>query len=326
MKHKKMFCIFFLEAAVCILFGLLHIRFSGIFSMVAAVPFEQIGYGLRILSLSGPVGNAAAVILYILLSLIPFFIYCLLRIKGRDNRVDLLLAGLSILLFFVLYYMVNPGLLQMSVPESAKWMPGAVFDSALFGYLILRALRVYISADVRRLQQGLLRLLWVLNMIFVYAVCGKCFGELLSSVQALRSMGQGMEMGMGLPGANLSLMMSYFFLVLQFLVNALPYLLDLLVVCLAVRVIEAFAENRYSDQAVMTAAKLAHFCAESLAVTAAASVLFNILQFAFGSRLYQVNVTVVVPVVSVIFVLAILLLARYIQEDQKLKQDNDLFI
>lgn len=38
------------------------------------------------------------------------------------------------------------------------------------------------------------------------------------------------------------------------------------------------------------------------------------------------NVTVAVPVVSVIFVLAVLLLARYIQEDQKLKQDNDLFI
>ena len=326
MKHKKIYSVLFLEAAVCILFGLMHIRFSGIFSRVAAVPFEQIGYGLRILSLSGPVGNAAAVILYILLSLIPFFVYCLLRIRGKNDGIDLLLVGLSILLFFVLYYMVNPGLLQLSVPESVKWMPGLVFDSALFGYLVLRVLRTYISADVCRLQRGLLRLLWVLNMIFVYAVCGKCFGELLSSVQTLQTMGQGMETGVRLVGENLSLTMSYFFLVLQFLVNALPYLLDILVVCMSVHVIEEFVENRYSDQAVTAAGKLAHFCAESLAVTAAASVLFNILQFAFGSRLYQVNVMVVVPVVSVIFVLAVLMLARYIQEDQKLKQDNDLFI
>lgn len=327
MKHKKMFFLLLLEAAACIVFCLLHVQFSGLFSQAAAFPFEQIGLGLRALSLSGSAGNAAAVALYILLGLTPLLAGCVLYATGKADRADLLLAGLSILLFFVLYDMVNPGLLRrMAVPESGKWVCGAVFYSAFFGYLVLRALGVYLCADIPRLQKGLIRLLWLLAAAFVYIVFGSCFGQLLSSLQALQEAGQAAS-GMVLPQvSSLSVSLSFLFLLLQFLIAALPYILDIWIIFLAVHTVGELEEDRYSDGAVQSVAKLADFCVQTLAVSTIMGVVFHILQYAFSSKLYQVHITIAVPVASVVFVLLILMFARIMQEDQKLKQDHDLII
>ena len=327
MRHKKMLFLLILEAVACILFCLLHLRFSALFSKAAAFPFEQIGLGLRMLSLSGPAGNAAAVALYILLGLTPLLAGCGLSARGKGDRTDLLLAGLSILLFFVLYYMVNPGLLRMAVPESGTWICGAVFYSAFFGYLVLRALRVYISADIPRLQKGLLRLLWLLAAVFVYIIFGNCFGQLLSSLQALQEAGQTTASDLILPQvSSLSMTLSVLFLILQFLVAALPYILDVRIIFLAVHTVGELQKDRYSDVSVLAVAGLADFCVQALAVSTIMGVTFHILQFAFGRKLYHINITIAVPIASMIFVLIILMLARYIQEDQKLKQDHDLII
>lgn len=327
MKHKKRFCLLLLEAILCMLCHLLQLSFSGGVFQAAAVPFAQIGYGLRWLSLSGPIGNAAAILLYVLLSLSPCMAYGVLWFTGRAKKADLLLAGLSILLFVVLYRMINPGLFQMAVPESGRWMPGAVFYSALFGYLILRVLQVYALADVKGLQQGLRRLFWLLDGIFVYVVFGKCFGELLASVQALRNMQLAQtDFGIQMQQASLSVLLSELFFVLRFVVQVLPYLLDIAVISLADRMMQELEVDRYSVQAVRAAARLADFCARALAVTVISGVAFHVLQLIFSGRLYQVDVMVSVPVVSVLFVLLMLLAARYIQENQKLKQENDLFI
>lgn len=327
MKQHKFISILFLEAAFLICTGTLHIQFSSILSK-ASVPFEQIGQLLRSLSLQGEAKNTAAITLYILLGLLPCAAYAYLKLLGKACRIDLLLPGLSILLYLVLYYAVNPGLLGFAAAEDAKWMPGAVFYSALFGYLILRVLRVYASADADRLHQGLLRLLGLLSVIFVYAVFGQCLEELVSSIQALRGVRQeiGNGIGMRAPAFSLSMTLSYLFLVLQFIVHALPYGMDLFIIGMAARCVRELQKDRYSDGAVLAAARLAGCCAKALAVTVVAGVVFNILQLAAGSRLYQVNITIAVPVASVLFVVVILLAVRYIQEDQRLKQDHDLFI
>lgn len=327
MRDKKAGFLLLMEAAACMLFCLLQVRFSNIFSRAAAFPFEQIGWILRLLSLSGAAGNAAAVALYILLGLAPLLAGGVLYAKGKGNKADLLLAGLSILLFFILYYMINPGRLRMAVPESGKWVCGAVFYSAFFGYLVLRTLVVSVSSDRKRLYKGLLRLLWLLAALFVYAAFGGCFGALLSSMQTLQGAGEAVEYGVTMPQiSSLSMSLSRLFLILQFLTDALPYILDIRIIFLAVNMVRESEADRYSDRAVLAVARLADFCVRALAVSTVVSVAFHILQFAFGRRLYQVNIQIVIPVASVLFVFVVLLLARYVQEDQKLKQEHDLII
>ena len=71
MKERHLFTLLSVEAAACALFCILQRSLSGLFSTLIAFPFEQIGAGLRVLSLSGAVGNVVAIILYMLLGLIP---------------------------------------------------------------------------------------------------------------------------------------------------------------------------------------------------------------------------------------------------------------
>jgi len=67
-----------------------------------AVPFAQIGLGLRMLSLSGTAGNIAALILYFVLSLFPIILLPVICRRRRLAPEDGLLAVLSVLLTWLL--------------------------------------------------------------------------------------------------------------------------------------------------------------------------------------------------------------------------------
>lgn len=53
MKEKHLLTLLSIEAAACVLFCILQRSVSGFFSTIVAFPFEQLGEGLRALSLSG---------------------------------------------------------------------------------------------------------------------------------------------------------------------------------------------------------------------------------------------------------------------------------
>lgn len=323
MRKKRMISILVIEAAVCVIFCFLQINFSGIFSAMVAFPFEQIGFGLRRLSLSGSLGNIAAILLYILLSGIPCLIWYALKRTRKMLKADYLLFALSALLFIINYYMINPGLIASTIPGTGKWMLGSVFYSVLAGYLVIRNLKVYSTASLEKLQDGLVMLLGFLNMIFVYIIFGQYLSDLL---QAVGSVQTGNDAMLGEIYGNVEFGVTYFFLGLHYLVNILPYVLDMGIVILGTYALLALKHNRYSDESVRSVNQLAGFCVNALWITAGADVAFNLLQLLFHNRLYQIDIVIHIPVLSMVFVFAVLLVAKYVQENQKLKQDNDLFI
>ena len=113
---------------------------------------------------------------------------------------------------------------------------------------------------------------------------------------------------------------------LGYLVDVLPYAFDLGIVFLAGRLLAALKADRWGDAAAELADRLAGFCAKALGITAGADVMFNVLQVLFGAGLYRMDLVIHVPVLSILFVLAALLSARYIREAQKLKKEHDLII
>ena len=119
---------------------------------------------------------------------------------------------------------------------------------------------------------------------------------------------------------------SYAFLVLRCLANMLPYLLDVAVTLAALDLLTAMKEDRYSEESVQASEKLSHLCVLSLSATVVVTALLNILQLMFLGELHTVHINVYVPVLSVAFVLAVLLLNRLLGENKSLKEDNDLFI
>lgn len=324
-KEKKLLTILAIEAAACVLFCILRYSVSGMFSSLIAFPFEQLGVGLRWLSLSGAVGNGIAVLFYILLCLIPTGIWFFFRKKQKAQKIDILLLFLSVLLFFVFYYMINPGLINTGTIDSGKWSLGSTFYSVLFGYLLVRGLLQYTEADEGKLRKGIRILLGAVDVILVYEIFGSELGSLLQNISSVRSGNTGVTVSGGYI-TLFELNTTYVFLFLHFLIKILPCILNILVIFGARKLLDLSKEAMYQEENIVFTEKLVRFCTLSLIITIVADVGFNLLQLLFQNQLYQMDYVVNIPVFSLAFVLAIQLFARYIREMQRLKKDNDLFI
>lgn len=324
---RKTFCIFLgCEAVLCLLLYLTRVSMPGIFTAIITFPFEQIGIALRKLSLSGSIGNVFSIVLYIAISLVPILVLFIFKKRRSLNLEDSLLVVLSALFFVVIYLMINPGMLGKNLGGGAGQVVGHVVDKALLGgvaysvllgYIILRILRFFFAADTNRLQKYLAALLCVLNILFVYLAFGAQFGNLMNSIEVLRAGNTLNEHSLG---------MSYVFLVLQYIVNALPNVLNVLVVFAGLNLLDELASDRYSEATVASATILSRLCGLALTITVVSGIGFNLLQLMFINRLKVVNSTVQIPLLSIAFVLTALLLAQYIRESKQLKDDNDMFI
>lgn len=322
MKHKTFHVFLGVEAVLCILLYCVGDSMPWMFSAVMAFPFEQIGAGLRALSLSGSVGNGVSVALYIALCLIPGITLLFLHRKRKLTGEDSLLAVLSVVLFVVFYFMINPGLIStyfgMAIGENiGKALLGGMVYSILCGYAVLRVLRLFFAANMSKLQKYLGILLYITNMLFVFLAFGVSFGNLLKAFETLRTGNTGFERHLG---------MSYAFLVLQYIVNTLPYLFNIAVVFSALNLLNELNADRYSQATVTASEKLSRLCGVALAFSVLSNIGFNLLQLLFAKTLRVVNGSVQIPLLSITFVMAVLLLARFIGENKQLKDDNDMFI
>jgi hypothetical protein len=116
------------------------------------------------------------------------------------------------------------------------------------------------------------------------------------------------------------------FVGLKFLVDALPWALDTVTAFAAMALLSAMRADRYSEQTVLAAEKLSRWCAAALAAVLLSDIGFNVLQLVFAGALRTIDSSLSIPVISVAFVLAVLLFARVVAENRRLKGDNDLFI
>jgi hypothetical protein len=199
----------------------------------------------------------------------------------------------------------------------AKAVIGGAVYSVLAGYLILRALRLFLSSGTEKLQGYLMLLLYLLSGLFILAIFGTGLKGLLDQFAALRAANAGSEDTLG---------WSYVFLTLKFIVDALPWALDTVTVFIALELLAAMRTDRYSEETALASARLSRWCAKALAAVVLSNIGFNALQLLFAGALRTVESTLSIPVVSVAFVLAVLLLTRIVAENRRLKSDNDLFI
>jgi hypothetical protein len=322
MRHKLLVAFLIFEAAACVVLNALRASFSGLFSAVTAFPFEQLGGGLRALSLSGRAGNAAAIAIYAVFCLLPVAALVVFRKRRGAQREDGLLILLSAALFAVMYLMVNPGVIASYLGSAAvipvgKAVLGGALYSVLCGYIVLCALRLFAQGGTDKLARYLSVLLALLAAAFVFTAFGARFGGLLDGVYSLRAANTGNE------GAHT---VTYIFLALQFVVDALPYVLDIFIAYRALMLLGELRRDRYGAGAVKQAWRLSRLCAAALTAAMLSNIALNLLSLLFARALLVVNGFVRIPVLSVAFALAAILLARFIAENKQLKDENDMFI
>lgn len=324
MKKTLYIGLLLVEAILCVVLCVLGNVSGENIAHMMAFPFAPIGDGLRALSLSGSMGNVVAILLYGGISLLPVGVLLFQASKKSLHWEDSLLVVLSPLLFVVLYEMINPGTLPLGPTELGmlgddvrKAMLGCVVYSVLVGYLVMRALRLFFSAGKIQLQKYLFILLGLLNMILVYLVFGGCLQKFLQTVESTKAANQGTEDGLTL---------TYAFLFLQLLVDALPYVLDILIVFASQHMLQKLQKDAYCEESMEAAGKLSKVCGRSLKVTILSIVVFNLLQLLCAKNLRVVNGFVNIPILSIVLTLAALLVAKLVTEGKRLKDDNDMFI
>lgn len=300
-------------AGLCLLYLVLDINAPALFSTAAAFPFEQLGALLRRLSLSGGAGNTAAWALYVALCLWPMALVWRRWRRERLSPEDWLLPVLCMVLFAVMYWMINPGLLgDVLSGEVGRAVLGMAVWSVAVAYLILCILRAVRQADTLLLQQYLRVMLAVLDILFTVVVVGVCGGQLIRDMNG--------EAVADLPG------LSRIYYVFRYVAVAGPYLVDIQLLHLVMALLRRLGEDQYSEEAVLAADKLAGYSIYGLCAMVLVNLGLNLFQLLFLKQLYMVDISVEIPLLSIGIALAALLFARYIRQTKTLKDDNDLFI
>ena len=313
MKRKLLYIFLSVEFAVLLALVLLSAELPSLFSSLLAFPFEQIGAGLRALSLTGQIGNGLALAIWVGVSMLPLVPAWRHR-KDKNRKLENgLLYFLTGLLLFVLSGMANPfithsvfpGIDDIGLPVMKAIMGGTVWSVVVL-LVIVRLLRLFRSGDTKVLFGYLRSLLYALCVLFTGVIALSCGGILagLSNIQR------------GMDGVMT---------VVRFLVTALPYVLDIAITLSALTLLDALLSQEQSGTADC-ADKLTKLCCVSLSITAASVAALNVLQLVLSQWLSDIAVSVDVPIMSIVFVLAILLVSRLISENRRLRDDNDLFI
>ena len=102
--------------------------------------------------------------------------------------------------------------------------------------------------------------------------------------------------------------------------------MDIIVILSALNLLESVLKESASEQVTAAAHKLSRICCITLAVVTVSVVGMNVLQLILSRKLYNINIHIEIPFMSLAFVLVALLFSRLIEENRKLTEENEMFI
>lgn len=322
MKRRAYVLFLVIEAFLCAALAFFGFRPGQLYWPAVSFPFAQAAAILRALSLSGAAGNAAAILIYAAIGLLPLVGLLYRIVKKRAVWEDILLGALSALLFIGIYLFINPALFSNYMPmagmaEGGKLMISSCIWATAAGYLVLRALRSFGKKDGEEFSQ-LILLLRCVSAILVFQLCFFRFGTLLESLETLG------ESNTGAAGGELFVTELVFGL--RFLCDAAAAALELWMICRGESLLHALAKDRYSEETERCALILWEACRTAVYVSVACCVGMNLLQLFLCRTLLNADYLVQIPLTRIALTLAVMIAVKHLAEGRRLKQENDLFI
>lgn len=278
------------------------------------LPFVWIGKGLRTLSLVGTGGNITAIVLYVLLSMLPF-LFCL---KQKWTAENWLLPLTSAAIFYCLYYMINPALRPSALRGDVGTLIlcGSVW-SLLLAWTVIQLLRRYNSADISGIYRVLRILLTFCALWCIWIILSVSLYDFVAEIKTVRESNT-------MPGLNL--IPTFIFLSLRFAIAALEYALDAFLMYQSIRLLRELEKDSYSEGSYAAAQHAATCSKRTLCIIVLSHAGFNLAQVLFAGTLHNLHVQLRLPIFSIALVFAMLVLPRLLYQGKQLKEDNDLFI
>lgn len=322
MKRKTYGVVLMIEAVFCTALAFFGVGPGQVYWQAVSFPFAQIGAILRKLSLSGSAGNAAAILLYAVIGLLPTCCLLYRMYKKRAKWEDFLLGVLSVQLFFGIYLYINPALFAAFMPmssmaEGGKLMISSCIWAVFAGYAVLRVLRSFGQKEGKEVFQ-LVFLLRCVGAVLIFQLCFLSFGTSLEALEKLKESNTA--------AAECQLFVTELVFGLHFLWDAAAAILELWMLLCGEKLLEALAADRYSEETEMRAHSLSEVCRITVYVSIGCCVGINLLQLLLCRSLLNADYLVQIPLGRMAFTLAVMLAAKYLAEGRRLKQENDLFI
>ena len=278
-----------------------------------ALPFTLVGRGLRWLSLSGDVGNAAAIVLYVLVSLSPL----LLKLRKKWTARDILLPICSALMFYVLYCMINPGFRAQIIQN---YLGDVAMAAAVYGVLLcwwMIGLVGSVGESDAGGVYGTLRIFVLLFMVLIAASAAVGLGDCIKSIREVRE-------GNTDPSAMLA--PTNIFIAVSYAVKVLEYGLDIFLLHLSGRLLGELSADAYGEASCNAAKRLSKWCGKSVVIITAAAAALNIAQLLLAGMLYSLNFELNLPIESIGLAFVLMGITRLLYQGKELKDDNELFV
>lgn len=298
MKIRKYSFLLFVEAVITVIFTKgMNVKNESIFDILS-FPLQKIADFLGYLSLKSSMGNVIAIIIFTLFCLVPVFIL-LLKVKRKTFvKTDSLLVLLSVVLFTVVYLLINPSEMGFLGCVNDASTVTFSFWSLLASYIILKLVDTIKKSSTVRSELIFDLIVKIIGAVFVFDLCSMEFTKTEVWIVSL----------------------------IAFVNSALPSLFGLLIVFSCLRVLSCFALDRYSDNTIHSVEKLSSLCIVSLKTTAVVTALYSVIQLRFISELSDINFSINTPLVQLCFILLVLIMTGFLKDSKELKEDNDSFI
>ncbi|MDO5292334.1 MAG: hypothetical protein Q4F05_06240 [bacterium] len=325
MKPRKLSLYLWIEVVVFGLFGVLLYSLTNVketYQLLSA-PFELLGKGLRTLSLSSTMGNAAAVVLFILICLLPILLYIPIVIKKRTlAKADAMVVVLCACLGVCLYYFINPSLMEglfyqrvigNKTEEIAKFTLSMLFYIFLAAYIMTRCLKD-IKAEHQKqsiLVKRLQRLLTILTFLYTPILT---VSETMKMAEIMtRKVAEGKEMT------------KVCYAVIETF-TMLPSACIILLFVSAIALVTQLKKEQYSKETVEAARQLSRVGETTVYVSLLCCIGVNLLQLVLAGKLSSVNFTFEVPILPLLIAYVSMLLANYFKTSNELYEDKQMII
>ena len=286
-----------------------------------AFPWGSIGAGLRVLSLSGSVGNVAAC-----RAVCPA-----LPAARRDCAAGYPhhwpLVGFSAVLGPAFYFLINPGLLAQRMGGLPQEVVAAMLGQLIWAVALACAVWLLLGALHRRslntssLLHGMQIGLCLLDGAFVVSVFGVGVLDLRGQIATVRQANTMLD-----NTAFGTLNPTALFLVCGWLVQSLPALLNLGIVHGLLQLVKLVKADRFAPGMAQAAAHCGTLAGGAAAVDVTVQAVFLAVQLCAAGQLHQLNSGLHIALLPVLFAVAALLFSRWLAEGCALREENEGFI
>ena len=282
--------VFVLAIVICLLANYEQATLVNI-AFIFFMPLLFIADLLRKLSLSGEAGNIIAWAIYITISLLPSLLFLILFKKGKTYKTDYALILLTAFLFIGLYCLINP----IGIAYVTQLTISSLFVTVLIAYIVLRILEDIKTADDTVILKYLRYFLYIIMAAFAL---GAYIG-IIAAISQYKLTG---------------------------VFDAVCYLLGAYITKMLVDLFILYEKDKYHHDIPDLLKRIIALAFKTLIYIVTVQVLIGVIYLLFSAFINDLNYIFGIPFIPLLFILVTLFITKLIQENYRLKEDNDLMI